>query len=46
MARNFLHELRDVRNRHAHMERFDDRDVERAIDTLDAFSKPSSLLKS
>jgi Swt1-like HEPN len=37
--RNFLHELRDVRNRHAHQNVFDERDVERALDTLELFLK-------
>jgi hypothetical protein len=37
--RNFLHELRDVRNRHAHQNEFEERDVERALDTLELFLK-------
>ncbi len=35
--RNYLHELRDVRNRHAHQSEFKERDVERALDTLELF---------
>jgi hypothetical protein len=37
--RNFLHELREVRNRHAHQNEFEERDVERALDTLELFLK-------
>lgn len=37
--RNYLHELRDVRNRHAHQSVFEERDVERALDTMELFLK-------
>ncbi len=37
--RTYLHELRDVRNRHAHQNQFEERDVERALDTLELFLK-------
>lgn len=37
--RNFLHELRDIRNRYAHQKGFEDRDVECALDTLELFLK-------
>lgn len=34
---NFLYELWDIRNRHAHQNPFDKRDVERALDTMELF---------
>lgn len=37
--RNFLHELREGQNRHAHQGVFEDRDVERALDTMELFLK-------
>ena len=37
--RNYLHELRDVRNRHAHRNEFEERDIERALDTMELFLK-------
>src|ERR1700685_3443516 len=37
--RNYLHELRDIRNRHAHQNEFEERDIERALDTMELFLK-------
>jgi hypothetical protein len=37
--RNYLHELRDVRNRYAHQNEFEERDIERALDTMELFLK-------
>lgn len=36
-GRNYLHELRELRNRHAHQHEFGERDIERALDTLELF---------
>ncbi len=36
-GRNYLHELRDVRSRYAHQREFAERDIDRALDTLELF---------
>src|SRR5689334_19472972 len=33
-VKNYIHELRDIRNRWAHQEEFDDEETERAVDTI------------
>ena len=36
-GRTYLHELREIRNRFSHQEEFSERDIDRALDTLELF---------